>query len=90
MNTISGDVWRRIISQSGQVFRQVRGGEFSYVVCSDNVIRLDRTNQTLSRATFEKALARYPLSGPGAINDLRAPSYVYAILMDPRIGVHNN
>jgi serine/threonine protein kinase len=77
-------VWQRIVDCQGQTFRQVRGREFTYEV-SGRVLRLHTTNQNLSMATFEEALARVPLAGPGDINDLRGPSYVFAILYDDRI-----
>ena len=78
-------VWRNIRAHAGEAFQQLRGATFRYRIVSDNVIRLDRTNQQLSRAVFEKALRRMPVDGPAALNDLRAPSYVFAILTDPRI-----
>jgi hypothetical protein len=45
----------------------------------------DRTIQHIPRSHFVKALGLVPLSGPGAIQTLRGPSYIFAILMDPRI-----
>ena len=78
-------VWERVRAHAGQPFRQIGGGEFTYELQSENVIKLDRTEQVLSRAVIEKALARWPVSGPGQFRDLRAPSYLYALLADPRI-----
>jgi hypothetical protein len=79
--------WQSIIACGGQVFRQVGGGEFIYKVsATGSSVMLSRTNQSLGRAMFEKAWRRRPISGPSAINDLRGPSYLYAILSDPRIG----
>jgi hypothetical protein len=78
-------VWDRIRAHAGQTFRQISGGEFSYELKSESVISLDRTSQDLSRGVLEKALARWPVTGPGELNDLRAPSYLYALLADPRI-----
>jgi len=86
MKTEFEDTWGRIINYAGKVFRQVGGNEFTYHVSSTGgSIRLSRTNQSVGRLTFEAAWKRRPLSGPGAINDLRAPSYVFALLSDPRI-----
>jgi hypothetical protein len=78
------EVWRRIAAHEGDTFRQVRGQGFRYTV-DGNVLRPTTTNQNLSRATFEKALARVPLRSTVVVQDLRGPSYLYAILMDPRI-----
>jgi hypothetical protein len=66
------------------VFTQVRGGRFTYIVNGDT-LTLSRTNQNLSKATFARALERCPLAGPGELQDLRGPSYLFAILTDPRI-----
>jgi hypothetical protein len=77
-------VWQRIESHTGETFHQKLGGAFKYEVTNGQV-RPDRTNQQIPRSHFEKALAGVPLQGPGRINDLRGPSYIYAILMDPRI-----
>lgn len=77
-------VWEHIRSHQGETFRQKRGGTFKYRVASSMVIP-DRTNHSLPRSQFEEALARMPVTGPGELNDLRGPSYLYAILTDPRI-----
>jgi hypothetical protein len=78
------DVWASIKKHEGEVFRQVRGGEFKYTVVGSSVVP-DRTNQTIPRAHFEKALRLMPLSSTVPVQDLRGPSYIYAILMDGRI-----
>jgi hypothetical protein len=77
-------VWTRIEGAEGEVFRQVRGQEFSYEVRSGGVVP-STTNRLLPRSHFEKALERMPLSGPGQLQDLQGPSYLYAILTDSRI-----
>lgn len=77
-------VWTRIEANQGQDFRQKRGGKFTYVVESGCVVP-DRTNRLLPRSHFEQAFERTPLSGPGQLQDLQGPSYLYAILSDPRI-----
>lgn len=79
-----GRVWGRIEAHEGQVFRQLRGGEFTYVVTS-SYLEPDRTNQKLPRAHFEEALALVPLENTTPVQHLRGPSYLYAILMDQRI-----
>lgn len=45
----------------------------------------DRTVQQIPKSQFAKALERVPLTGPGQIQQLRGPSFVHAILADPRI-----
>lgn len=78
------EVWRRIIAREGDTFRLVRGQTFTYKV-DGKVLRPSTVNQNLSRATFERALERVPLLSTADVQDLRGPSYLYAILMDDRI-----
>lgn len=77
-------VWTRIQAHAGQQFQQVRGGVFSYEATS-SAVRPDRTNQQIPRLHFERALARLPFPNTVVLQDLRGPSYIYAILVDPRI-----
>lgn len=77
-------VWRRIVKHQDDVFRMVRGREFTYRV-DGSVLRPQTTNHNLHKGKFAKALELVPLKGPGEIQHLRGPSYVYAILMDQRI-----
>lgn len=79
-----GSIWDRIVAHQGETFYLVRGAPFTYRVVSGCVVP-DRTRRQLSRSHFERALARMPLRGPGDIQDLQGPSYIYAILSDPRI-----
>ena len=77
-------VWQRVLRHEGETFRQIRGGEFTYRV-NGALINLSRTNQHVSRAQMEQALELVPLAKPSIVQHLRAPSYIYAILMDDRI-----
>jgi hypothetical protein len=77
-------VWERIRHHSDETFYQVRGKSFTYSI-RGNSLKPDRTNRQLTQSQFAKALERLPVSGPGALQDLQGPSYIYAILMDPRI-----
>lgn len=77
-------IWDRICAHQNEPFSQKRGGEFSYGVSGNTVIP-DRTNRSLPKSDFEKAYARMPVSGPGKLQDLQGPSYLFAILTDPRI-----
>ena len=78
-------VWHRIVSYSGEVFQTEHGKSFIYSVSGDTVY-LDTIGQDLSRRQITEALGRMPLTDPAEISDLRGSSYVYAILMDWRIG----
>lgn len=78
------DIWTRIVAHQGEVFRQIRGKEFTYTV-RGNILNPSTTSQNLARSEFEKALDRWPLENTVPLSDLRGPSYVFAILTDPRI-----
>ncbi|MEP9380775.1 hypothetical protein [Nocardioides sp. KR10-350] len=77
-------LWRRIGELAGQEFCTKTGKPFSYQFSTGGVM-LRNTNRMLGRGQFEQALRRMPLSGPGALQDLQGPSYLYAILTDSRI-----
>ena len=77
-------VWSRITSHSVEVFRQIRGGEFRYAMDGNGIIP-DRTKHRFSKTEIEKAFRRMPVKNTVALQDLRGPSYLYAILMDERI-----
>lgn len=77
-------VWYRIIAYSGAAFHPGRGRSFTYSVSGDTVY-LDTTLKNLSRSQIAVALTRMPLSHPVQLSDLDGPSYMYAILTDPRI-----
>ena len=78
------EVWAQIEDLQGQEFRQKRGGRFSYKVVGGHVVP-DRTNHQIPRSQFAKAFERWPVAGPGELQDLRGPSYLFAILSDHRI-----
>ncbi|MDF1597480.1 MAG: hypothetical protein P1T08_15485 [Acidimicrobiia bacterium] len=82
MNTDA--VWRRIVNHSGHTFHQLRGKPFTYEA-RGRTIYLEATNRMISRTAIEKALERVPLENTVVVQDLSAPSYIYGILMDPRV-----
>lgn len=78
-------VWKRIISNEGQIFITKGNIPFKYVVKGDVIIP-NRTNYQLSKNNFKNAYDLLPLDRPGKINNIvRGPSYVWAILNDKRI-----
>lgn len=77
-------VWQRIRAHAGETFCQMRGGEFTYQVSGDG-LRLSRTNQILPKKHLAEALDLVPLLSTVPVQHLRAPSYIYAIVMDPRV-----
>lgn len=77
-------IWQRISAHAGETFQQIRGGEFTYIAESSH-IKPNRTNQQIPRAHFEEALGLVSLENTRPVQHLRGPSYIFAVLMDPRI-----
>lgn len=77
-------VWSRIEALEGEVFRQKGGKRFTSSILG-NVWYPSTASQALPRTQFAKPLGLVPITGPGAINHLRGPSYLWAVLMNPRI-----
>lgn len=77
------DVWNRIHARAGEWFQQIQGKEFTYTV-TDRTAYLDG-RPLFSKAEVAKALPFLPLRVTTKIQHLRAPSYLFAILMDERI-----
>lgn len=77
-------VWDLIVSLEGQSFEQIRGQRFTFR-CQGDLLHLSTTNQAISRAQMAEAFRLVPLPSTTVVQHLRAPSYIYAILMDPRV-----
>lgn len=78
-------VWSRIEANAGQQFHLKQGKPFTYRVYGGAVVP-STVNRNLPRGDFAKALERQTLTGPGMLQDLQGPSYIWAILTDPRVG----
>ncbi len=78
-------VWERIIAHQGQLFHQLKGQAFTYQV-NGNALTPSTAKAKIYKSQFAKALGAVPFE---KVSDVPAgvfgPSYVYAILMDPRI-----
>lgn len=81
-------VWDNITNLQGHIFKTVRGLPFKYRIVGNAVVP-DRTDYPLAKKQFEEAFTRMPLSKPVELQDLRGPSYIFAILTDNRINVFN-
>jgi hypothetical protein len=78
-------IWGRIAALQGEQFATISGLPFTYRVDGD-ALYPSRTEYRLSRSNVEKAYARVPIPSPGAIsNEIRGPSYIWAILNDQRV-----
>ena len=81
-------VWQSIIAHAGEGFFTIRRQPFQYKLSGESVwIERDGhpINQALAQSEFRKAWKRWPVQGPGELQDLRGPSYIFAILSDPRV-----
>jgi hypothetical protein len=81
-------IWQRVVAHAGEQFSTVEGLRFRYAMAGDTVwIERDGRiiDQSLSMGEFRKAHERWPVKGPGEFENLRGPSYVFAILNDSRI-----
>lgn len=75
----------RVRRFAGDRFHTKTGLEFTYTV-EGNSVYTTRTEYAISLSDFRKVLELVPLKGPGEINwVVRGPSYIWAILHDPRI-----
>ena len=77
-------VWQRIVALEGESFRQKTGRPFQYRISGTSLVP-STTNRLLPRSQFARAFDRAPLRGPGQLQDLQGPSYLFAILTDPRV-----
>jgi len=80
-------VWKSIAKHAGEEFRTTTGLVFEYRLAGDSVwIERDgrEMNRALSKGQFAKAWARWPVTGPGELQDLQGPSFLFAILDDAR------
>jgi hypothetical protein len=79
------EVWNRIVSHTGKLFKTKRGLEFTYSIEADIFVP-SRTNYRINKCDFEKAYALVPFDGPGIINNtVRGPAYILAVLHDQSI-----
>jgi hypothetical protein len=77
-------LWTRLTQHQGETFRQIRGGEFTYQL-TDRALTPDRTDWSIPRSAFVEALGLVPLENTKAVQHLFGPSFLYAVLMDPRL-----
>ena len=77
-------VWQRIVALQGESFRQKTGRTFRYRISGTSLVP-STTNRLLPRSHFARAFDRAPLRGPGQLRYLQGPSYLFAILTDPRV-----
>jgi hypothetical protein len=78
-------IWQRIVECAWEPFTTAKGLAFSYGV-KGRALRTNRTRYNLSRSEFEKAWGLLPSATRSELNrKVRGPSYLIAILTDPRV-----
>jgi len=78
--------WSRVWGLAGTEFVTKTGNPFTYSVSGDCLCP-SRTDYTLSKGEFVKALERWPVKAPGEISQLvRCSSYIWA---DQRSSFHS-
>lgn len=77
-------VWTKIKSHEGEVFHTKKGLAFTFGI-RGNYFYPSRTKYAISKTDIEKAYKALSANGPGEINYVRGPSYVWAVLHDDRI-----
>ena len=81
-------VWRRVSKLQGETFQTARGLPFTYEVEKTGIWFFrngKRVNRKLTRAQFDVALSRCPLTRTTEIKDLMGSTYLFAVLKDGRI-----
>lgn len=81
-------IWAKIERHQGQEFQTKRGKPFRYTVKYGCVIP-DHTDRNLPGSHFEAVWAMGSTEGPAEVAKrdpkIQGPSYIWAILNDPRI-----
>jgi hypothetical protein len=87
--TLDERVWRRIEDHQGEEFRTKTGLPFTYEVDGHSGIWFyrdgRRIEKRLSRQDVRKAIRKCPLENVVDIGECFDPSYLFGVLMDPRI-----
>lgn len=79
-------VWEKIQAHEGETFSTKKGVDFTYRMVGEQAIQTSQTDWLLSKANFLKAIRLMPVKGPSGFGQqVMGPSYVYALLTDPRI-----
>ncbi len=77
-------IWERLRRHQGETFMQIGGNEFTYSVEQDRIIP-SRTDWFFPRNQIAEAVSLMPVANTVPLQHLYGPSYLYAMLMDPRI-----
>jgi len=87
-DSIQERVWKRIVAHEGAEFRTARDLPFTFSVDGNGIWFYrdgKRINQRLTRGEVDQAILMSPVSRTTGLSKFRNYSYLYGLLMDPRI-----
>jgi len=85
IKTSFSEMWQRILKYEGYEFHTKTGLPFTYSI-RGQVLIPSRTSYNIPMSQFEKAYGMMPVETMTALSrSVRGPTYIYAILNDPRI-----
>ncbi len=79
-----GELWSILERLEGEEFRQIRGKVFTYALMPTG-LEPSTTDWVIPRGHFSQALELVPLKNTVPVQHLYGPSFIYAVLMDPRV-----
>jgi hypothetical protein len=78
-------IWTNILKHEGEQFYTITGRPCSYKISGNQIVLLN-TNRNIPRSNIERALAVVnPTVSKFESMNLQGPSYIMAIITDPRI-----
>ncbi|GEM49783.1 hypothetical protein [Deinococcus cellulosilyticus] len=84
IDQVEQEVRRRLKHHEGETFQQVRGQRFTYTLKGETLVP-STTEWNIAPSQVRKALEFMPVRTVSELSGLQAPSYLFALLMDPRI-----
>jgi hypothetical protein len=87
-DSLKDRVWKRIVAHEGAEFRTVKDLPFTHSVEGNGIWFYregKRVPTRLWRGEVNQAISICPVGKPTELKDFRDPSYLYGLLMDPRI-----
>ena len=81
-------VWDNIKQYEGKTFYKIKGGPYTYVVCSDYLLVNNLKSRRIIKAMIERAMTiENPPPGKIKAAGCWGPSYIWGIITDKRIRV---
>ena len=79
-------IWNNIKSNEGEIFRTIRGVEYTYVVVEDYILINNDKKRRITKDSIKTAITiNNPSSSKIQKQGIWGPSYVWGIITDKRI-----